>query len=851
MMTKVIRILKAFIGPLLLAVAIWVLHSELKSLHFQDIRESLHELSSHAIHLCLLLTAFSYFIMSGYDLLALRYIRHPLPYSKIGVASFIGYAFSNNIGLSMLAGGSVRYRLYSSWGLTAMEITEVVGFCTLSLWLGFFTLGGVAFLLEPMPLPKALHVPFYSAKFLGIFFLALVSAYILFSLLRRKPFRIGEWDFFLPSPKLLAAQILVAVFDWALAGTILFLLLPESATLSWPWFISVYLLGQFLGLMSQLPGGLGVFETVVLFLMTPVLPAHKVVAALLAYRGVYYFLPLLIAAGLLASQEMLQRKAAAQRLLQTFGHWASYLVPQIFAFSTFVGGAILLFSGSTPAISWRLTWLKSFLPIQAIEISHFLGSLVGATLLLLARSLQRRVDAAYVLTLFLLGAGIVLSLIKGFDYEEAIVLSVLFIALLPCRGQFRRKGSLFVQRFQPAWGVAIFLVLVSSVWLGFFSYRHIEYSSELWWQFTLHGDAPRFLRAMLGVTAIVVFFTLARLLRPVSPKHIPPQQKDLERVRGVILTSPETSANLALLGDKSFLFSQEGNAFIMYGIEGRSWVSMGDPIGRQNEWPNLIWQFREICDHYDGWTVFYEVRSHHLYLYLDLGLTFLKLGEEARVSLNGFSLEGGPRKGLRNTYHKLQKEGCAFQILPPNSLSDRLSELKDISDLWLSHKNTREKGFSLGSFSEEYLKQYPLAVALMDQKIVAFANIWTGADKEEMSVDLMRYHLEAPRGIMDYLFIELMLHAKQEGYRWFNLGMAPLSGLEDRALAPLWNRLGAFVFRHGEHFYNLQGLRQYKDKFDPVWRPKYLACPGGLTVPRVLANIATLISRGAKGVLTK
>ncbi len=427
----------------------------------------------------------------------------------------------------------------------------------------------------------------------------------------------------------------------------------------------------------------------------------------------------------------------------------------------------------------------------------------------------------------------------------------MFMALLPCRGQFRRKGSLLAERFQPPWGVAISLVLACSMWLGYFSYRHMEYSNELWWQFTLHGDAPRFLRAMLGVISIVVFFTLAKLLGPASPKHQPSRRQDLERVHTLVLNSPETSANLALLGDKSFLFSREGNAFIMYGVEGRSWVSMGDPVGKQAEWPGLIWQFRETCDRYDGWTVFYEVGSLHLHLYLDLGLSFLKLGEEARVSLSSFSLEGGARKGLRNVYNRLQKEGCTIEILPPYSFSARLSELKDISDLWLSQKNTREKGFSLGSFNEVYLKQYPLAVALKDQKVVAFANIWAGAAKEEMSVDLMRHHPHAPPGIMDYLLMALMLHAKKEGYRWFNLGMAPLSGFEDRTLAPLWNRIGAFVFRHGEHFYNLQGLRQYKAKFDPVWRPKYLACPGGLTVPRVLANIATLISSGVKGVLTK
>ena len=646
-------------------------------------------------------------------------------------------------------------------------------------------------------------------------------------------------------------QIVIASLDWALAGTILFLLLPESPRLSWPHFMGVYLLGQLMGLISQLPGGLGVFETVVILLTASTLPAYQVVGALFVYRGLYYFLPLVVASGMLGAQEMLQRKKLARRLFQLFGHWGSVLIPQIFAFTTFAGGAILLFSGSIPAVSWRMTWLKDFLPLPVIEISHFLGSLAGVALLVLARGLQRRVDAAFLLAVSLLGAGIVISLLKGFDYEEAIILALMLGALLPCRRHFHRKGSLIAQRFQPAWVVAILLVLVCSAWLGFFSYKHVEYSNELWWRFTLHGDAPRFLRALLGIVAFGVFFMLAKLLSPMSLKHVLPQERNLDKVLGMVLASPNTYANLALLGDKSFLFSREGNAFIMYRIEGRSWVSMGDPIGKQKEWPELIWEFRDLCDRYDGRTVFYEIGPHQVHLYLDLGLTFLKLGEEACVSLDTFTLEGAARKGLRNTRNKLEKEGFILEILSPDKVPSRLPELKAVSDAWLSQKNTREKGFSLGFFNEEYLERCPIAIVTKERQIVGFANIWMGADKEEISVDLMRYHPEAPHGIMDYIFLDLMLRAKEQGYRWFNLGMAPLSGLEERAPATLWSRLGAFVYRHGEHFYNLQGLRQYKNKFDPEWRPKYLACPGGLSIPKTLANIASLISGGMKGVVTK
>ena len=140
---------------------------------------------------------------------------------------------------------------------------------------------------------------------------------------------------------------------------------------------------------------------------------------------------------------------------------------------------------------------------------------------------------------------------------------------------------------------------------------------------------------------------------------------------------------------------------------------------------------------------------------------------------------------------------------------------------------------------------------IRNERIEAFANLWTGAQREELSIDLMRYLPDAVDGIMEYLFICLTLWGKEQGYQWFNLGMAPLSGLENRALAPLWNRLGAFVFRHGEHFYNFQGLRQYKEKFNPQWRPKYLASPGGLALPRIFANLATLISGGMKGMVAK
>jgi phosphatidylglycerol lysyltransferase len=848
---KIINKIGFLIVPILFIAALVILYHELKVYHLNDIIEDIKEINVYNIYIALLLTITGYLMMTAYDFLALRYINHPLPYTKIGFASFIGYAFSNNLGLSIISGGSVRYRLYSLWGLSAIEITKIITFCAITLWLGFFTLAGLVFLLEPQILPAQLNFPFHSVHWLGIFFLTLIAAFAFLTIKIKKPVMIKDWEFPIPSFRMLLSQIVIASLDWAIAGSVIYILLPSINNFSYFNFLFIFLAAQVAGIASQIPGGLGVFETVVILLIPPEVPRHQLIGSLVVFRGIYYILPLLTATFLLGIQEILQKWETIRKFHQAFSGWFAVMIPMAFSLTTFLSGVILLFSGVLPATKWRIAWLKDFLPLPVMELSHFLGSIIGVTLLLLARGILKRIDSAYVLTTVLLGAGIVFSLMKGFDYEEAIILSVMLMAFLPCHRYFHRRGSFISERFSPGWIAAVFLVLLCSTWLGLFSFKHVNYSHDLWWTFTFHGDAPRFMRAMAGVLGVAIILMIWRFLSPSYQKQPRTDQTDIDRVLPLIRASNATYANLALLGDKSFLFNQKGDAFIMYGVEGRSWIAMGDPVGPKDEWPELIWRFRELCDRYDGWTVFYEVKPENLYLYLDIGLSLLKLGEEGRVPLKNYSLDGGSNKNLRNTCNKLEKEGYVCQIIPQGEVHPFLNEFRDISDAWLKNKNTREKGFSLGYFDEEYLQYFPAGVIKKEGRIAAFTNLLIGADKKELSVDLMRYHPGASNGLMDYLFIHLMLWGKEQGYENFNLGMAPLSGFYSHEFAPIWNRIGALIFRHGEHFYNLQGLRQYKEKFNPTWEPKYLASPGGLFIPRILANTASLISGSLKGLIAR
>jgi phosphatidylglycerol lysyltransferase len=349
--------------------------------------------------------------------------------------------------------------------------------------------------------------------------------------------------------------------------------------------------------------------------------------------------------------------------------------------------------------------------------------------------------------------------------------------------------------------------------------------------------------ATLGLGAVAVF----RLLQPPRPLPTTPAQADMERARAIVRTAADASGHLALLGDKSLLFSESGATFLMYGVAGRSRVSMGDPVGAAAEHAEMVWRFRELCDREGGWCVFYEVRPENLASYVDAGLSLTKIGEEGRVALPRFSLEGSARAPLRQAVKRAEREGAVFRVVPAAGVPELLPQLRAISDDWLAAKSAAEKGFSLGFFHERYLRECPCAVVEQQGRPVAFANLWAGENRNELSIDLMRYGRDAPKGVMDYLFVQIMLWGRAQGYAWFSLGMAPLAGLEDRRLAPAWHKLGRLVYRYGENFYNFEGLRQYKDKFLPDWRPRYLATPSGMVLPRVLLDVTALISRGPGG----
>jgi len=367
------------------------------------------------------------------------------------------------------------------------------------------------------------------------------------------------------------------------------------------------------------------------------------------------------------------------------------------------------------------------------------------------------------------------------------------------------------------------------------------------------ADAARSLRAWAGAAIVLFGFGVWRLVSSATtPPIVGEDDPDYERVRAILAhaEAAKPGSNLALLGDKRFLFSASGESFLMFGVRGRSWIALGGPVGRRDERLELFWRFRELADAHAARPGFYGIEPDDLPDIVELGFSIQKIGEAAVAPLDTFTLEGRRRGNLRRAWRKAGEEGAAFEVTPPARVAELLPELKRVSDAWLETQAGGEKGFSLGGFHPRYVCEFPVAVVRWQGRIVAFATLWTLPSRAAFSIDLMRYVEEGPRNIMDFLFVELMAWGRAQGYAAFDFGMAPLAGLDDRPLAPVLSRVGRLIFDRGEEIYNFQGVRRFKDKYDPLWQPRYVAAAHGWAIPVILAD-ASLLSAGGMAGLTK
>ncbi len=834
------RALPLLLSFALLALALHALSAEFSEHHLHDLRLAFHRMTSAALAQTLVFGLGSYACLVGFDAIGLRRSGREVPPAQIALTAFLAHTVGQTVGFAALSGGMMRLRGYGRAGLGLIEIGQVVLVSTLGFVFGAWLLIALTLIVEPDAAAQALPISAGIARAIGIILLAGFAALWLLAGKRGRELRWRTHVLWLPDRKTIAGITALSIVELLLASAAFYVLLPPLQSTSYVGFVGMWLLAMCTGLVSTVPGGLGVFEWT-LFKLLPDVDAPSLLAAALVFRITYYLIPLLLATLWAALSNVPWPKAATTTFGIVQAPWRGLRpwLPQIIAIAAFAVGALLVIEGTLPMPHH---WRNVAPTLLVVETSHLFASLGGVILLLVGQGLQRRSHAAWVLALALCVLLPLPAWLRSGHVSIALSALLVAAALVLARREFYREGALLDEAWSWPWLRNLGLVLIATTWLLFFAYKNVQYQHQLWWQFAIEDNAPRSMRALVLVALTLFAYGLGRLLHGARRPLPPADTTQLDALAPIVAAGTDTQACLVFTGDKVLLRDEAKQGFVMMQRYGGSLIAMGDPVGPLPVARELIWHFREEADRRGLRPVFYRVGDAHWRDYLDLGLTMVKLGEEALVPLHGFSLEGSARAEFRHAWNKGKRAGLQFRVVPAGEVAPLLGQLHEISAQWLHDKSGTEKGFSLGSFDAAYLCRFPLALVEHEGRAIAFANLWQAPNGGELSIDLMRQASDAPKGTMDYLFVELFLWGRDNGYARFSLGMAPLSGLPQHRLAGRWNRFANLVARHGERFYGFGGLRRFKSKFAPEWRPRYLVAPGGMHLAAALLDVTRLIS---------
>jgi phosphatidylglycerol lysyltransferase len=825
------------------AFAIYGLTTEVR---YDEVVAALSDTSWFSVFLAILFTFLSFAALIAYDLNALAYIGRKLPPIPAAMTAFSAYAVGNTAGFGALSGGAIRFRGYSRLGLPPEDIGRVIAFVTFAFGIGLSSVTALACLVTA---PRMAEIVGVSEITVRLFALAVLLALVALVFIGRdgREIALGRLHLRLPDSRTASQQFLITALDISASASTLYVLLPHT-DLGWPSFLAIYAAAVAAGVLSHVPAGLGVFETVIVAALGSRLDVDQVLGSLVLYRVIYHVLPLLLATLFVIVLEL--QELSKHPVASTLRKLEFRLAPLMLAAFTMIVGVMLVLSSVTPTPDSHLDLLVAYLPLPLVEGAHFLSSIIGIVLFIASRGVAQRLDGAWWTAVFCTVLGLLFALVKALALYETIILAVLLAGLLLSARQFNRPASMLRQALTPPWVVAMLILVAAAVTILFFVYREVDYSHELWWQFEFSAEAPRGLRAMLGIAIVAAAVSIFSLLRPGVKRTDLSTDAELQQATAIVMAQDVADANLVRMGDKRLMFSQSGRTFIMYGIQGRSWIALFDPVGAPEEIGELVWRFVEEARAGGGRAVFYQISPALLSFCTDAGMRAFRLGELAVVDLGRFDLKGSRLAGLRQAVNKGVREGLEFAVLQPDEVAKELHCLRAVSDAWLDHHNAREKTFSLGAFQDDYVLSQPVAVLRKDGRTVAFATLAVTDTRYEGTVDLMRFAPDAPKGSMDFLFVRIMEHLREAGFRQFNLGMAPLSGMAQRQAAPAWDRVGTVIFEHGERFYNFKGLKAFKSKFHPRWEPRYLAVSGiGPAVAMVDATL--LIGGGLRGVVGK
>ncbi|WP_056949580.1 bifunctional lysylphosphatidylglycerol flippase/synthetase MprF [Lentilactobacillus kisonensis] len=606
--------------------------------------------------------------------------------------------------------------------------------------------------------------------------------------------------------------------------------------------IPIFVVANVAGVVSMIPGGLGSFDIFIIIGLGFIGVARSdALVWILLYRLFYYLLPFIVGTILFVHDT----GHKFNQFLDELPRIIIQRVAQVFltGFMYFSGVMMLLFATVPNVVITNRLYIR-LVPYSIFFVSHMMNIIVAFLLIGLGSGIWARTKRAFWPTVVV----VILSILNTW-FNEAFTWRMITVFVVILVTLWLSRGVLYRDRMANSWGA---LVLNSSIFIvTFVVYTMIGIAANR--HSPLHFDAAYlfpseavWLIGFVGLLiAILVLFITNIYLTAYRPGWLS-EPFDAKRVRGVIdKFGGNENSHLAFLRDKQIYFYQENGVdqvFFMYKQVADKLLIMGEPVGNPAKVGAAIDNFMTTADKQGLKLIFYEINQALTMQLHESGFDFIKTGEDGLVDLDQFTLSGKRHRGERALMHKFDREGFKFEVVSPPFTKEFMQTLKTISDEWLGNKG--EKGFSLGFFDDYYLRQAPIAVMKNAAgEIVAFANIMPDGNKLTTSIDLMRSSAKAPSGIMDGVLINLYEESRKKGFKYFDLGMSPLSNVGTSRFSFTQERIVHLIYQYGYKFYSFEGLRSYKDKYVDKWESKYIAYYRGSSLVFSVLQVLLIVNR--------
>ncbi|MFC0301348.1 bifunctional lysylphosphatidylglycerol flippase/synthetase MprF [Virgibacillus soli] len=809
---------------------------ELSGIAFKSSFQTLKELPFIYLFILVLMGLLAVAIMFFYDYTLIRSQHLHIKKMKVLMVSWIANAFNGIFGFGGLVGAGVRGMLYRNYTKDSSSLVKGIGWLAPAAAVGLsvfslLTLIGI-FPMQTILMQKRWLI----IVLIGVFLF--FPIYIGISILRKT-------SYFKPS--LTVRYSLTSIIEWFGASILLYLCFHFTGVeFSFLQALGLFTVAAVTGFVSMIPGGLGSFDLMVISGgQLYGADASLLLTALFLYRFCYYIIPFVIAL-VLAAIEMtstVMKKANEKNIIAP--------VMEISTVIWAIQRQTLKSVGywSVSALSFIMGYFYIFIPIinivnnhglhranvtlMTVDFYNLLLFALGITMWFFMKELYYRTKRSFYITGISLCLAIILLLFQIEHLIIAILSAVYLFVLILLKRRIKRHSIPFTvtsMRHLIYVSIIVFLLFVTSVRMSFIL---IDYPKSIYGLYAIGAS---------GCLIAIIYIVVSVLLFDRRHDKQVGQPFDEEKLTNFLYKhGGHVLSHLGFLGDKRLLFSDDGKALLQFAVIGKNIVVLGDPQGEATSFKLVLKKLLGQADYYGYNPIFYQISGEKMALYHDLGYRFFKLGEEAVIDLTQFTISGKKHAGLRSTFNRFEKVHYVFEILKPPFTNELINELKQVSDLWLG--NRREKQFSLGSFSADYISKAPIALLKnVDGKVVAFMTIMPVYQANIISIDLMRYVSGAPSGTIDALFIYLLQWAKEQPYQYFNLGMAPLSNVGQQEHAFLGERVAATIFNNVHYIYGFQGLRNFKNKYNPEWKGKYLAYRKGYTLASSMLKITHLIA---------